>query len=66
MQAALRAQPGTLHYVAEADDEISILGLSDHASLIAFGGDANWTGYAHDHWPLVLREPARRTSTPRS
>jgi putative ABC transport system permease protein len=52
VQAALRAQPGTLHYVTEADDEISILGLSDHASLIAFGGDANWTGYGiiAGHW----------------
>ncbi len=52
VQAALRAQPGTLHYVAQADDEISILGLSDHATLIAFGGNANWTGYGiiAGHW----------------
>ena len=50
--AALRAQPGTLHYVAEADDQIRILGLPDRVSLIGFGGDASWTGYAliSGHW----------------
>jgi putative ABC transport system permease protein len=50
--AALRAQPGTLHYVAEADDDISVLGLADHLSLVGFGGDASWTGYAliAGHW----------------
>jgi putative ABC transport system permease protein len=49
---ALRAQPGTLHYVAESDDQIRVLGLSDHVSLIGFGGDASWTGYAliTGHW----------------
>ena len=38
--------------MAQADDEISVLGLSDHVSLIAFGGDANWTGYGiiAGHW----------------
>jgi len=52
VQAALRAQPGTLLYVAEADDRISVLGLSDQVSLVAFGGDASWTGYAviAGHW----------------
>jgi putative ABC transport system permease protein len=52
VQAALRAQPGTLHYVAEADDDIAALGLSDRLSLIGFGGDASWTGYAliSGHW----------------
>ena len=52
VEAALRAQPGTLHYVAEADDQISVLGLSDHLSLVGFGGDASWTGYAmiSGHW----------------
>jgi putative ABC transport system permease protein len=50
--AALRAQPGTLHYVAESDDQIRVLGLSDRTSLIGFGGDASWTGYAliSGHW----------------
>jgi putative ABC transport system permease protein len=50
--AALRAQPGTLHYVAESDDRTSIVGLSDHTSLLGFGGDASWTGYVliSGHW----------------
>jgi putative ABC transport system permease protein len=50
--AVLRAQPGTLRYVAESDDRLSVLGLSDRLSLIGFGGDASWTGYAliSGHW----------------
>jgi putative ABC transport system permease protein len=50
--AALRGQPGTLHYVAEADDDVSVLGLSDRLSLAGFDGDASWTGYAMvtGHW----------------
>ena len=49
---ALRAQPGTLHYAAEADDDINALGLPDRLSLTGFGGDASWTGYAMitGHW----------------
>ena len=52
VQAALRAQPGTLRYVAEADDDISVPGLPDHLSLTGFGGDASWTGYQliTGHW----------------
>jgi putative ABC transport system permease protein len=52
VQGALRAQPGTLRYVAEADDQISVLGLADRVSLIAFGGDPSWTGYTlvTGHW----------------
>jgi len=52
VQAALRAQPGTLHYVTEADDDLAVLGLPDRVSLIGFGGDAGWTGYAliAGHW----------------
>ncbi|HEX5287934.1 MAG TPA: ABC transporter permease [Streptosporangiaceae bacterium] len=52
VEAALRAQPGTLHYVAEADDDISVPGLPDHLSLTGFGGDASWTGYQliTGHW----------------
>ncbi len=50
--AALHAQPGTLRYVAEADDDISVPGLAGRLSLTAFGGDASWTGYAlvTGHW----------------
>ena len=44
--AVLRAQPGTRHYVAEADDDINVTGVSDRLSLVGFGGDASWTGYA--------------------
>jgi len=52
VQATLRAQPGTLHYVAEADDDISVPGLPDHLSLTGFGGDASWTGHQliTGHW----------------
>jgi putative ABC transport system permease protein len=52
VQAALRAQPGTLRYVAEADDDLAVLGLSDRVFLIGFDGDASWTGYAliSGHW----------------
>jgi putative ABC transport system permease protein len=52
VQAALRAQPGTLRYVAEADDDISVPGLPDQLSLTGFGGDASWTGYQliTGHW----------------
>ena len=50
--AVLRAQPGTLHYVAEADDDINVLGVADRVSLTGFAGDASWTGYAMitGHW----------------
>jgi putative ABC transport system permease protein len=50
--AALLAQPGTLHYVTEADDDINVTGVSDRLSLVGFGGDASWTGYAMiaGHW----------------
>ena len=52
VEAALRGQPGTLHYAAEADDDINALGLPDRLSLTGFTGDASWTGYAMitGHW----------------
>jgi putative ABC transport system permease protein len=52
VETALRAQPGTLHYVAEADDDVNVTGVSDRMSLVGFGGDASWTGYAliSGHW----------------
>ena len=52
VRAALRAQPGTLRYVAEADDDIGVPGLPEQLSLVAFGGDASWTGYQliTGHW----------------
>jgi len=50
--AALRAQPDTAHYVAEADDDINVTGVADRLSLTGFGGDASWAGYAliTGHW----------------
>jgi putative ABC transport system permease protein len=52
IETALRAQPGTLRYVAEADDRVSIVGLTSQVSLTAFRGDARWTGYdlISGHW----------------
>ena len=43
--SALRAQPATLHYVPETDDQLSVPGLADPLSVVSFGGDASWTGY---------------------
>ncbi len=50
--AALRAQPGTLHYVAETDDPITVAGLTGQHPLTAFSGPARWTGYPliSGHW----------------
>ena len=52
VQSALHAQPGTRNYVAEADAQVSALGLSDKLALAGFGGDASWSGYAmiSGHW----------------
>jgi putative ABC transport system permease protein len=43
--AAIRAQPGTLHYVAEADQQVSVAGLAEQVQATAFQGAAAWTGY---------------------
>ncbi len=43
--AALRAQPGTLHYVAEADLRVSVTGLAQQVPVTVFRGEAAWTGY---------------------
>ncbi len=45
--AALRAQPGTLHAVGEADQQVGLAGLPQQAQLTAFDGNAAWTGYEH-------------------
>ena len=52
IEAALRAQPGTLHYAAQADQDVSVAGLSGQVRLTAFRGDASWTGYdmISGHW----------------
>ena len=51
--AALRAQPGTAHYVGvSAGQMITVAGLSQQVAMTAFHGDASWTGYAmiSGHW----------------
>jgi len=52
VQAALAAQPGTLHYVLEGNDRISVLELSAPLQLYGIGGNPSWTGYAltAGHW----------------
>jgi putative ABC transport system permease protein len=52
IETALRAQPGTLHYVAEADGTVTVAGLSQQVSLTAFRGSSSWTGYPiiAGHW----------------
>jgi putative ABC transport system permease protein len=43
--AALRAQHGTLRWVAEAMPTVSVAGLTDPVPAEAFQGSAAWTGY---------------------
>jgi putative ABC transport system permease protein len=43
--AALRAQPGTQHYVAEADEQAGLPGVPGQIQVTAFRGNAAWTGY---------------------
>ncbi len=45
IETALRAQPGTLQFVAQADDSGDIAGLSRPVQVTAFRGNASWTGY---------------------
>jgi putative ABC transport system permease protein len=45
--SVLAAQRGTLHYLTETDDNLSLPGLSDSASVTAYGGgNPAWSGYA--------------------
>ncbi|HVU76453.1 MAG TPA: FtsX-like permease family protein [Gaiellaceae bacterium] len=43
--AAVHAEPATLHVVAEADETVSVSGLSEPTQVTAFRGGAAWTGY---------------------
>jgi putative ABC transport system permease protein len=43
--AAVHSQPATLHVVAQADDSLSVAGLSEAIPVTAFHGPARWTGY---------------------
>lgn len=50
--AAIRAQPGTGHYVAEALPTVGVSGLTREVGAEAFNGNAAWTGYdlTRGHW----------------
>ncbi len=50
--AALRAEPGTLHYVAQGGVPVTVAGLSQQVPITAFRGNARWTGYdmISGHW----------------
>jgi putative ABC transport system permease protein len=50
--AAMRAQPGTMRYVGQADELVTVPGLPQQVALTAFFGNARWTGYAliSGHW----------------
>ena len=52
IEAALRAQPATLHYTAETTVPVSVAGLTQQIPVTAFRGNAAWTGYAmiSGHW----------------
>ena len=51
--AAIRAEPGTLHYVLEDDGQyVNVPDLTQAIPVTAFFGKAGWTGYAliKGHW----------------
>jgi putative ABC transport system permease protein len=52
IETGLRSQPGTLRYVAQADQQVSVAGVSQQVQVTAFRGDSSWTGYAmiSGHW----------------
>lgn len=52
IMTAVGEEPRTLHSVAEADVQVSVAGLAQPAQLIAFRGNAAWTGYPmiSGHW----------------
>jgi putative ABC transport system permease protein len=43
--AAVTKLPGTLHFVAEADEEATVAGLSHQVQVTAYQGNAAWLGY---------------------
>ena len=45
MVAAIRAEPGTLHYVASEQTELSAVGLTKQIQAQALGGASSWVGY---------------------
>jgi putative ABC transport system permease protein len=45
VEAALRAQPGTLRYVAETMPQVSVAGVTTQVLTEAFAGHAAWIGF---------------------
>jgi putative ABC transport system permease protein len=43
--SALAANPDTLHYVPETDQQLNVPGVPGGVLVTAFGGDASWIGY---------------------
>jgi putative ABC transport system permease protein len=44
--SALRAMPGTRHYLPVAEDGFSLPGLGDNVQFTAYGGNPSWSGLA--------------------
>jgi len=45
LTAAIRAQPGTLHYVAEFDEQVHLPGMTQLVPVTAYQGQSAWLGY---------------------
>ena len=52
IEVALLAQPGTLRFVAQAQETVSVAGLPEQVPVTALRGNAAWTGYqlVRGHW----------------
>jgi putative ABC transport system permease protein len=50
--AAVTKLAGTLHFVAEADEQVTVAGLSHQVQVTAYQGNAAWLGYdmISGHW----------------
>jgi putative ABC transport system permease protein len=50
--AAITKQSGTLHFVAEADEQAEVAGLAHEVAVTAYQGNAAWLGYdmISGHW----------------
>jgi putative ABC transport system permease protein len=44
-EAAMRAQPGTLHYVGEWGTDASVAAVAAHVQTLAYDGNASWIGF---------------------
>jgi putative ABC transport system permease protein len=51
-EAAIRAQPATLHYAGVAQGQATVRGLTEQVPVTAFRGAASWIGYpmVSGHW----------------